>query len=527
MSARDRLLAQIHTHRLRRRAFLEGTAALGLAAGLAPGLLGRAAFAGEPKQGGTLRVGVTGGSATDSLDPTTYTASMHVNYGFAYGNALVEIDTNNQAIPELAESWEARAGATEWVINLRKGVTFHNGKEMDAEDVLFSLNLHRGEDTKSGAAGYMKTITDIKVLDKHQILITLESGNADLPYLLSDYHVLILPAGSEDLGAGIGTGPFIVESFEPGVRFLGRRNPDYWKEGRAHVDAVELLAINDSSARTAAVQSGEIDIMERVDPKTADLLKRVAGITIYQASGGGHYLSVMRTDTAPFDNNDVRLALKYAVDRQEILDKVLRGYGKLGNDHPIPESDPMWSPDIPQRPYDPEKATFHWKKADVSGPIQLSAAEAAFTGAVDTAVLMKEHAAKAGIEIEVIREPNDGYWSNVWMQKPYCMSYWGGRPTADLMLSVAYKSDAAWNDTFWRREDFDRLLVAARAELDTAKRRQMYHELQLMIHEDGGALIPMFNDFVDAARDNVKGFEPSPQFGLSGHRVAERCWLES
>jgi peptide/nickel transport system substrate-binding protein len=102
----------------------------------------------------------------------------------------------------------------------------------------------------------------------------------------------------------------------------------------------------------------------------------------------------------------------------------------------------------------------------------LHAADAAFAGAVDAAVLMKEQAKKAGININVVREPDDGYWSNVWMKKEWCMCYWGGRPIEDMMFSVAYSDGAPWNDTHWKNDRFNELLVSARAELDTDKRRR-------------------------------------------------------
>jgi peptide/nickel transport system substrate-binding protein len=152
----------------------------------------------------------------------------------------------------------------------------------------------------------------------------------------------------------------------------------------------------------------------------------------------------MRTDTPPFDNNEVRQALKYAVDREALLQSVLRGHGVLGNDHPIGRSNRYHADELEQRTYDPDKAKFHLKNAGLSSlKVDLSAADAAFAGAVDAAVLYKEHAAKPGIEINVVREPNDGYWSNVWLKKPWCAVYWGGRPTEDWMFSTAYAGRGA------------------------------------------------------------------------------------
>jgi peptide/nickel transport system substrate-binding protein len=241
---------------------------------------------------------------------------------------------------------------------------------------------------------------------------------------------------------------------------------------------------------------------------------------VFNIESAGHYCFPMRCDTDPFTNNDLRLALKYGIDREDIVKKILRGYGKTGNDHPIPSFDPFHADDLPQRPYDPDKAKFHFQKAGVSGPVALHVADAAFTGAVDAATLYKEHLAKAGITLDLVREPSDGYWSNVWMVKPFVASYWGGRPTADLMLSVAYQSDAAWNESFWKRPQFDQLLMQARGELDNAKRKQMYHDLQVMVHEDGGEVIPMFNNMLFGARKEVAGLVRSPV--LTGLRCGEQ-----
>jgi peptide/nickel transport system substrate-binding protein len=504
-----------------RRDFMERAAALGASTALASSFAGKA-FAQAPSKGGHLKLGIDAASATDSLDPATYFANYMQVVGYQWGNPLVELDVENQPIPELAESWEPNEEATEWRFRLRKGVQFSNGKEMTAEDVVYSINHHRGENSKSGAQGYLQVIKDLKADGTHEVVVVLDSPNADVPYILSDYHLLIAPDGT-DFNKPVGTGPFIIENFQPGVRTLSKRNPNYWKEGRGHVDSVETLAINDLTARTSALQTGALHWANRLDPKTIDLLKRVPNMQVFDVPSAGHYVFPMRCDTPPFENLDLRLAIKYGIDREDMVSKILRGYGKIGNDHPVPEFDPFYAADIPPRTYDPDKAKFHFEKSGVGGPITLHTSEAAFTGAVDAATLYAQHLANAGIALNVQREPADGYWTNVWMNKPFCASYWGGRPTADLMLSVAYQSDAAWNDSFWRREDFDKLLQQARAELDTGRRKQMYHDLQMMLHEDGGVVIPMFNNFLFGAVANVDGFVPAPV--LTGLRIAEQLYF--
>jgi peptide/nickel transport system substrate-binding protein len=233
----------------------------------------------------------------------------------------------------------------------------------------------------------------------------------------------------------------------------------------------------------------------------------------------------MHMDVAPFDNKDVRLALKYAIDREALLHTILRSYGSIGNDHPISRSQRYFAPQLTQREYDPDKARFHLRRAGLrSFPIQLSSSDAAFPGAVDTAVLYKEYAAHGGIDIEIIREPADGYWKNVWLTKPFCLCSWNGQPTAGLMFATAYAQDAAWNDTHFSHERFNQLLKTAQAELDEQKRAEQYAEMQAILHDDGGVIIPLFAADVCAANKRLQFGKLASHRELDGGKCAERWW---
>jgi peptide/nickel transport system substrate-binding protein len=243
-----------------------------------------------------------------------------------------------------------------------------------------------------------------------------------------------------------------------------------------------------------------------------------------------HYTFPMRLDSPPFDNFDLRMALKLAVNKQELVEKILLGFGTVGNDHPISPIVPFAANDLPQRDYDPDQARFHYEKSGHSGTIQLSASDAAFAGAVDAAQLVQASAAAAGIDIEIVREPRDGYWSNVWNKKPWCACYWGGRPTVDWMFASAYVEESEWNDTAWRDTEaadrFNAIVVEARAELDEAKRAEMYYEAQKLIHEDGGAIVPMFANYVMGKSPDVAHAEAvGSNWENDGARATERWWM--
>lgn len=490
--------------KLSRRDFMAKAAALGFSAAAAGTLLTSQAHAAEPQKGGTIRMGLQGGSTTDSLDPALSTNMVALMMIRLWGESLVELNDDGGLDGKVAESYEASADARVWTFKIREGITFSNGKSVTAEDVVKTMERHSGEDTKSGALGIMRGIKNVSA-DGNNVVIELESPNADLPYLLADYHLVIQPnGGMDDPTAAIGTGPYILKDVDMGVRIVAEKNPNHWGD-LGYADTIELIVINDNTARVAALQSGQVDMIDRVPPRTAKLVDRAPNINVHSTSGPGHYVFIMHCDTAPFDNNDLRMALKYGINRQEMVDKVLNGYGSVGNDSPINSSYPMLTP-AEQREYDPDKAMFHLKKSGHDGEILLRTSDNSFPGAPDAAALFQQSCASAGINLNVKREPNDGYWSEVWNAQPFCTSYWGGRPTQDQMFTTAYLSTADWNDTRFNNEKFDQLLLAARAELDTAKRTQMYADMGEIQRNEGGLICPMFNDFVDATSDRLGGW---------------------
>ncbi|MBK0326873.1 ABC transporter substrate-binding protein [Rhodobacteraceae bacterium F11138] len=522
----DFMAGRVSAGKMSRREFIGRASALGIGAAMANTMFAQAARAATPVKGGTIKMAFQGGSTTDSLDPALATNTVALMVIRFWGEPLVELDKSGGLVGKVAESFEGSADASTWRFRIRDGITFSNGQAVTPEDVVATMQRHSDDESKSGALGLMRDIKDIRV-DGRDVVFELTSPNADLPYLMSDYHLMIQPNGGRDApDAAIGTGPYILKEVDMGVRFVAEKNPNYWGD-LGHADTMELLVINDNTARVAALQSGQVDLIDRVPPRTAKLVARAPNIDVHQTSGPGHYVFIMHCDTAPFDNKDLRLALKYAMNRQELVDKVLFGYGSVGNDTPINAAYPLFT-ELEQRSYDPEKAAFHFKKSGHDGSVLLRTSDNSFPGAPDAAALYQQSAAAAGIDIEIKREPNDGYWSEVWNAQPFCTSYWGGRPTQDQMYSTAYLSTADWNDTRFKNEQFDQLLFAARAETDQAKRKQMYADMGQIVHDEGGLICPMFNDFVEATSTRVSGFvEGIPGQVLMNGYAPHQMWVNA
>lgn len=510
-----------------RRSFLKYATALGIGSIAAQSVLTSAGYAAEPKAGGVLRLAMGGGSSTDSLDPRTIGDTVPIVTGFCLYNSLVEIDADGNATPELAESWEPKPGAREWIFNIRKGVTFSNGKTLDADDIIYSVNLHRGPDTTSGGAAVMQAIKDIKKLSPYQILVTLDSPDADMPTFFADYHMQVVPNGFTDWANPVGTGAFTLESFQPGVHIKMKKRDGYWKQGRGHLDGIDLTVVNDTMARINALVSGSVDSINRVDGKTASLITG-QNVQLVRSPGAQHYTAPMMIDRKPYDNPDTRLALKYALDREAVLKTVLNGYGSLGNDHPIRPSDPFCNTSLTQYAVDLDKARFHAKKAGLGNTqLTLSCSDGAFPGAVDLAVLYQANAERAGMNVKIDRQPADGYWDNVWLKAAWCTSFWVARASATQVLTIAYQSAAPWNDTHWHNQSFDKLLAEAKAELDAVKRKGKLWELQRMLHDDGGQVVAVFADRLEACSTSVGGHTPHGLDEMDNGRIGEKAWLNS
>lgn len=510
-----------------RRDVLAMLAACGMQATLAGSLatLATTAHAQTPRKGGRITVASSASGVNDTLDPARQSAHIDYCRGFMFYNGLTVLDGSLAPQPQLAEEFSTKDAQT-WVFKLRKGVTFHDGKPLTPADVVFSIMRHKNPATASKAKVLADQIESVTATGPNEVTFRLTSPNADLPVILGTYHFHIVKDGTTDFNAGIGTGPYKLKEFKPGVRSIAVRNDNYWKPNRPYLDEIEMVGISDASARVNGLLAGQLDLVVSVSPRALDRVMASGTHSIFETKATSYTNLIMRRDSSPGNNPDFVMAMKHLFNREQLLKSIQLGRGAVGNDQPIASTNRFFFKGLPQRAYDPEKAKWYLQKANLgSTPIPVVASPAA-DNSVEIALVMQHAARQIGLNLDVKRMPADGYWSSHWMKDPVGFGNINARPSADLALTLFFKSDAPWNEAGWKNEKFDQLLVAARGETNLAKRSQLYADMQVMIHNEGGIGIPMFNSSLDGYNNRLKGLSQIPIGGMMGNSFAEHVWLD-
>lgn len=511
-----------------RRDMLAMLMAGGMQATLAGGVAAMAgtAHAQTPRKGGRIVVATNASGVNDTLDPAKQSNQTDYCRGFMFYNGLTVLDGSLTPRPQLAEEFTTQDAKT-WVFKLRKDVTFHDGKPLTPADVVFSMMRHKDAATTSRAKVLADQIESVTPSGPNEVTFRLTSPNADLPVILGTYHFHIVKAGTTDFNAGIGTGPYKLKEFKPGVRSIAVRNENYWKPNRPYLDEIELVGITDESARVNALLAGQLDLIQAVSPRSVERVTAGGQHAVYETKSVSYTNLIMRRDSSPGNNPDFVLAMKHLFNREQLLKSIQLGRGVVANDQPIATSNRFYFKGLPQRTYDPEKAKWHLQKANLgSTPIPMVVSPAA-TNSVEMALVMQHAAKQIGLTLDVKRMPADGYWSTHWMKHPVGFGNVNARPSADLALTLFFKSDAPWNEAAWKNEKFDQLLVAARGEVDQAKRAQLYADMQVLVHNEGGIGIPMFVSSLDGHNSKLKGLSPIPISGMMGSSFAEHVWLDA
>ena len=423
-------------------------------------------------------------------------------------NRLVRPGPKGAPSPSLATEWSANPTATEWTFKLRQGVKFHDGSAFDAADVVYSFDRIKDPKIDSPVMKVLAVVKRVEAVNPATVKLTLFSGHADLPILLMDYRIRMIPNGSGETIAksGIGTGPFILSKLDPEGTTVLKANSDYW-EGPPGVETIEIISMPDIQARVQALLSGQIDMLRNVSARQLALFRNNPKFKVQKVATGDWIGIAFRVDTEPFTEPRVRKALRIVSDRQAMVDLVLGTEGGIvACDHPV------WTNDLYRAPFDCPPQIDEAKRllAEVgySEGIEIDVyASDLRPHWINFVEVYQQQAAQAGIRVNLVKVAADGYWSDVWMKKAAAVTMWGQRP-ADQILNEAYQSESSWNETNWKNPIFDRKLAEARQQLDLGKRKALYHELQVMLFEEGGSFIPFHLNKIVVTTSRVRGLEP-------------------
>jgi peptide/nickel transport system substrate-binding protein len=491
---------------------------------------GETAAAGTPTPGGRLRVGLNDGGATDTLSPwniPSYNSDARAEQVY---ERLYKWDPSGAPAPRLAVSAESNADATVWQVKLQDGVTFHDGKPLTADDVLYSFRYVADPTNKAESLARLEPIdlNASKKVSDLELEFHLKRPIGDFPGLLSEKALWIVPDGATDFETTPnGTGPFKFVEWEPGVRALYERNDNYWQEGKPYVDQVEILIITDPTARLNALIGGQVEEITFIDFVQAKAQEGNSAIQIVSAAQPQTNPFYVQIDTPPYTDNRIREALKLAVDRQAILDKVELGFGQLGNDL-FGKGLPSYNDELPQREYDPEKAASLLKDAGqypFTLPLPTSSA---LPGMIESATAYKEQAKAAGIDVQLQKLDAGSYFANdKYLKVPTYQTNWG--QSFESQAQDGMLKDSPYNETHWYSQEWADGFRKAQAIPDADQRNAAYKELQVPIYNEGGYVVFAFFNTIDAASSKVQGIVPNISSGfenLGGFDFKDH-WLEA
>jgi peptide/nickel transport system substrate-binding protein len=511
-----------------RRDFIRTAAAGGAALSL-PGVLAKAADAapvaidsGAVRKGGTLRVAVAGGGASETLNPNQVLAEIDTARSRAMFEGLVDFDPNGKVVNVLAQELSTNANASVWKIRVRDGVVFHNGKTFDADDVVRCFRYILDPKNKTQGAGTLTGLrpVNIRKLDRTTVQFRLDRPNAFLADILGDLRIRIFYGTT--FSHPIGTGPFMFKSWKRGERSLFVRNPRYWRNGLPYLDGLEYISISDPGARLNAVIAGQVHAMSQLDPKLLAQVMTNSKLKLLQKPSGNYTAIYVQTDVAPFTDNRVRQALRYMTDRPQIVANALLGRGRIGNDLPC-WFDADYAREIAQRPHDPERAAALLKAAGQEGlKLELQTSDVA-PAMLESSTLFAQQAKQAGVSVSLRQWPTDQYYSSGYDHFPFAMTNWGGRPLPS-QINLAYLTTSVYNETHFKKPKLDALVRQAFATPNKAKRHKLMVDAQRILFDEGGTIIWGFLSSLNVSSTKVNGITPSVIRDLGNYDLS-RAWI--
>jgi peptide/nickel transport system substrate-binding protein len=478
------------------------------------------------KTGGRLRVGHVGGGKAESFNPGVTSSFIDASRQLNVYDLLVRTNPDLSLAPGLALEWEPNADSTLWQFKLRPDVVWHDGKPFTAADVIYTLQGWGDEKHIAHTAATNIRLEELNAVDDLTLEIPLKSPNARLAESFTQQSNVVIQDGVTDFTNPVGTGPFKFQEFTAGERSLCVRNENYWEEGKPYVDEWEDISITDNAARLNALVAGEIDMMSQIEPTQAKAHLEAGDIQVIRApSPTAIQVFLMAVDIPPFDDPLVRQAFRLIPDRQALIDRALLGFGTVANDLP---GKGLWNfaADLPPREQDIEQAKALLAQAGKENLEVTLHTSAIVPGFVQAATLFAEMAKDAGVTVNVKKEDPNAYFdtSKIYTKLDFAQSYWT-YTSLGIWYEQALLSSGIWNETHWRDPAFDELIRAAQAATTEEEGIELWRQVQEIQYNEGGYIVWVNLEIIDAAANYVQGVVPSAWFNLGGWNYRD-VWLD-
>jgi peptide/nickel transport system substrate-binding protein len=509
---------------LSRGAFLRrtGVAVLGASAALgAPGVaLGQSTRV-SAKRGGTLHIGHSAGSAQDTLDPHINLTTLDDFRNHQLYENLATFDAHFQHQLLLAEEMTLEK-SDQVLVRLRKGVTFHDGTPLTVDDVIYTYK--RIQNTKRAVGRPGIQLIDLKTskkLDPLTIRFKLSAPNVSILDELASIKDGIVPVGFDPKKPN-GTGPFKYQSFTPGQQSVFVRNEHYWQSGLPYLDSLVISDLADDTARLNALLGGQVDVIDGVPAAQISQLKSHSDLATVISHGGVWPTFYMRVDKPPFNDVRARQAMRLLVNRPQLIDQAISGYGRLGNDIPAIQ-DPLTTTRLPQRHQDLDQAKSLLKAAGMSDLKVTLVTGPAVPGMIQMSEVLAQQAKSAGVTINLQQVDTGTLFGNNFLKWNFSVDWWSTRnylPTVALdMLPTSPYNESHWPDP--EDKKYVALYNEAKRTVPLPKRKELIYEMQKMEWERGGNIIFGFVDFIDGHKKNVLGFKPNSFNPLNGYDLTK------
>ncbi|WP_026129081.1 ABC transporter substrate-binding protein [Nocardiopsis prasina] len=458
----------------------------------------------------TLRYAAVGAPAATTNDPhgRVGNESDYMRFAMLY-DVLTVTDEDGRVQPRLARTWEASGGELDrWTITLRDDAIFSDGEPVTADDVLFSLNRIQGKGAENNGRLSVFDLESSSVVDEHTLELATHQPYAEVGNALASL-TFVVPDGSDDITEPVvGSGPFQLQEHDDTTAVL-TRNDDWWG-GAADYRTLQISAMPDPATRAEAVAAGQADVGGSVSPTSAQQYEESDAVQVVTRPAGVNYPLVMDLDTEPFDDPNVREAIKLALDREQLVETVFLGYGEAGADILNPQ-EPFASDRAPVE-RDLDRARELLEDAGHADDVELTLhATNSYPGMEETAALAAEQLAEAGIKVEIEVGAPDTYWSEVWNVEPFYLNSLGGNGFVDY-ARMALLSDGPVNETAWDVPEWDADFADALATADEGDRHAVLADLQERVADDGGYVVWGTGDGIDLAGSGVSGLPTGPGF---------------